>query len=1033
MTSSSPWQSPEDRMTGAASFPSGSGETLASPGAVVSASSWLGWSGRAFAVAALLLLVWTGATRLEGLGRKPYHHDESIHALHSYNLYTGAGWRYDPVYHGPVVYDFNAVSYFLFGDTDYTARLMPAIFGVLLVLMMLSLRREIGELEALYAAGFAALSPTLYYFSRFLRDDVYSACWSLLMFLGYLRYLRGRDVRWLYVVVVALALFFCTKVNCFIMGFTFCSSLMLYVAWYAWFREREVSPEGGDPVLRADLSATGLLARHQTVTKALCVFGWGVLSVFVYVVAFNAGATLSANVKAAYWSVVVGVGLLSFFFLDLLLYSWSEDEGREFNADSWYLRNRELFVIIVIFMSIFVLLYSNFFRFINLPQGTDASVGDLVGNGFVEGLRYWWGQQLNPRIPDVWYYYFPRLVIYELPLLLLVVLSLLAAMGDRLRLALIALLVGLMLTDFMGIDLLAKLGMGMGDGANIYELATYVGLLLLAIDFGFRELNRGRPERAIIIYWAALAFIIYAKANEKVPWLGVHVVLPLTLLGGVFAADIHRAVVRRSGKIVRGFALAFLVLGGAYLARSGLILNVHQEADPREIMVYVQSTTDVLDVLHEIQATAYRKGSYKKMRIVVEDEASWPFSWYLRHYKNVAYMPQITSLDASTALVLTKYPPDDRVRDILENGNYEGTRYQLRAWWQPQWLPSDSSFEKLGQYFSDLVQYAIYRRIFPPDIGSTDFMLYRKGVRPAAFSLEGTGLDTGPPLLVPSLPERIDPVEIQEYRTFGAGRLKQPRGIAVGPGGVVYVVDSGNNRILRYDLDGRELGSFGGSGSGDGKFNLPGGISIDSQGQVYVADTWNHRIQKFSSDGSFLAAWGSAKVFYGPRDVVVDGSDRVFVTDTGHQKIVCFTSEGEHLNEWGLKGAGHGEFNEPVGLAVTSSGVLLVADAGNRRIQMFDSKGAFLDSFPVAGWEYIYSEPYLAVDGQDRIWLTDQRNGRIQAYSLGGRFLGAVGTKQQLAGPIGIETDGDKNLVVADSTGNRVVVIPMEAQSVEAP
>src|SRR5262245_55525741 len=62
----------------------------------------------------LLILAYASVTRLEGLGRKPFHHDESIHALHSYNLYRGDGWQYDPVYHGPVVYYFNAVAYFLF-------------------------------------------------------------------------------------------------------------------------------------------------------------------------------------------------------------------------------------------------------------------------------------------------------------------------------------------------------------------------------------------------------------------------------------------------------------------------------------------------------------------------------------------------------------------------------------------------------------------------------------------------------------------------------------------------------------------------------------------------------------------------------------------------------------------------------------------------------------------------------------------------------------------------------------------------------
>src|SRR5262245_12740114 len=174
------------------------------------------------ALALFLIFAYAAVTRLEGLGRKPYHHDESIHALHSYNLSRGEGWQYDPVYHGPVVYDFNAVAYLLFGDSDYTGRLMPAIFGVLLVVLTLCLGRELGQLESIYSAAFVALSPTLYYFSRFLRDDIYGACWTVMMLLGFLRYRRTSDPRWLSLTVIGLAMAFCSKINALIIGFIFC-------------------------------------------------------------------------------------------------------------------------------------------------------------------------------------------------------------------------------------------------------------------------------------------------------------------------------------------------------------------------------------------------------------------------------------------------------------------------------------------------------------------------------------------------------------------------------------------------------------------------------------------------------------------------------------------------------------------------------------------------------------------------------------------------------------------------------------------
>ncbi|OFV86968.1 MAG: hypothetical protein A3J75_00380 [Acidobacteria bacterium RBG_16_68_9] len=58
------------------------------------------------------------------------------------------------------------------------------------------------------------------------------------------------------------------------------------------------------------------------------------------------------------------------------------------------------------------------------------------------------------------------------------------------------------------------------------------------------------------------------------------------------------------------------------------------------------------------------------------------------------------------------------------------------------------------------------------------------------------------------------------------------------------MTDSYNHRFARYS-DGKLTGVWGRTGSGSGDFNRPIGIAIDSNGIVYVADTMNHRIQRF--------------------------------------------------------------------------------------------------------------------------------------------------------------------------------------------
>ena len=82
------------------------------------------------------------------------------------------------------------------------------------------------------------------------------------------------------------------------------------------------------------------------------------------------------------------------------------------------------------------------------------------------------------------------------------------------------------------------------------------------------------------------------------------------------------------------------------------------------------------------------------------------------------------------------------------------------------------------------------------------------------------------------------------------------------------------------------------SGTGNGQFNIPEGVATDESGNVYVADTGNQRIQKFDADGNFLTTWGSEGSgngqFEGPVGVATDGSGNGYVVDSGNNRIQKF-------------------------------------------------------------------------------------------------------------------------------------------------
>src|SRR5215207_994914 len=157
--------------------------------------------------------------RFWDLGAKGYHHDESLHAFYSWRLFHGEGYVHDPMMHGPLLFELNALAYLLFGASDFTGRLVPALFGVALVGMPFLLRHELGRSGAIAAAALFAISPAFLYFSRFIRHDIYVDVFTLLLVAGVFRYIATGHRNWFYAACVAAALLFATKEDFYISGF----------------------------------------------------------------------------------------------------------------------------------------------------------------------------------------------------------------------------------------------------------------------------------------------------------------------------------------------------------------------------------------------------------------------------------------------------------------------------------------------------------------------------------------------------------------------------------------------------------------------------------------------------------------------------------------------------------------------------------------------------------------------------------------------------------------------------------------------
>jgi uncharacterized protein (TIGR03663 family) len=173
--------------------------------------------------------------RLIGLADRPFHHDESQDAYFSYIFRQTGDYQYNPLLHGPFRFYLTALMYILFGDSDFTARLAPALMGTLMIPLCFGFRRLMGRGAAIAMAALLAFEPTYLYFSRFAREDIYIACITLALIVVVFRFLDRPRKYHPALIGGLLALSFATKESTFITVFVMGT---FFIAALAWSRSR---------------------------------------------------------------------------------------------------------------------------------------------------------------------------------------------------------------------------------------------------------------------------------------------------------------------------------------------------------------------------------------------------------------------------------------------------------------------------------------------------------------------------------------------------------------------------------------------------------------------------------------------------------------------------------------------------------------------------------------------------------------------------------------------------------------------------
>ena len=325
----------------------------------------------------------------------------------------------------------------------------------------------------------------------------------------------------------------------------------------------------------------------------------------------------------------------------------------------------------------------------------------------------------------------------------------------------------------------------------------------------------------------------------------------------------------------------------------------------------------------------------------------------------------------------------------------------------------------------------------PALVGTVAYALWkRRGVASllaAVVLLSGCSQAEKPAGASPS--QIFDRFEVIGRLGTGPGQFNKPRSVAVDREDNIYVVDM-TGRVQKFSPEGKYLLAWEMPQTDKGR---PKGMSLDHDGNVLLVEPHYSRVNHFDTLGHLVRQWGkngtnAGEVMF-PRSIAVNKAGEIWVSEYGAvERVQRFSPDGlKLLGSVGKPGNGPGDLNRAEGVGMDGEDRLFVADSCNHRIQVFGPTGEFVSEFGRAGrgvGELSY--PYdVRVDKTGRRYVCEFGNSRIQVFDPQNKPVELIGRPGsgiwQLATPWSIALDSRGNLYIADSGNNRVVKLVAKA------
>jgi sugar lactone lactonase YvrE len=299
--------------------------------------------------------------------------------------------------------------------------------------------------------------------------------------------------------------------------------------------------------------------------------------------------------------------------------------------------------------------------------------------------------------------------------------------------------------------------------------------------------------------------------------------------------------------------------------------------------------------------------------------------------------------------------------------------------------------------------------------------------------------------------------------------------------GNLLIADYFNHRIRKVNASTGVITTVGGTGvpgfSGDGgpainaQLSYPASVAVDLSGNIFLADSGNNRVRRIDGSTDIITTVAGDGLFgfsgdFGPAtsarlndpiDVAVDAFGNLFIADYGNHAIrrvdvetgIITTVAGTGVAGFSGDGgpATAAQLNGPSGVALDGDGNLFIADSNNQRIRRVDAVTGNIST--VAGNGMIgfsgdggpattakLAFPYSIAVDQGNLYIADYNNYRLRLVDGGGNISTVAGngstnfccdgypaTSASLFGPEGAAVDPNGNLIITDSSNNRLRMV----------